>query len=776
VQARVDQFLSMTLIARVSGALGYNRSLMTHQTDDGLLQGLNPDQRQAVEHIDGPLLIVAGPGSGKTRVITHRIAYLVKHAGIEPGRIAAVTFTNRAAREMRSRLDSLLGDRARYLTASTFHSLCAQILRRDGEAIGLSKDFVIMDDGDQLGLVKRAMEIAEVDPKRFPPRSVINAISAAKSHLVSPEGMAQQANGYYEEVVRRIFIEYQGLMSRSHGVDFDDLLTKTIELFRSSIEVRAKWQERYIHLMVDEFQDTNVAQYEIAKVLAGKYKNLGVVGDPDQSIYSWRNADIRNILSFKKDFPGTVVVNLSQNYRSTATILGAARKLIATNRQRLDQDLFTENEHGSPVIIAEAYNEDEEAQLVIQEVERLIKDEGYSLRDCVVTYRVNAQSRAMEESCLRYGIPYKLVGGVRFYQRREVKDLIAYLRMLQDPYDEISFVRVINVPTRGIGKRTVDDLMLWAQSMGVPAYVALQLLAGDGSELAAPATNPFNPRQCQQLVGFLQLLNGLRESMAELELTNLIDEVLERTGYRQSLLESDEPDSEDRLDNLREFRGVSAEFEGLPSIESLQPFLENAALVSDQDALTDDEQQYLTLITLHQIKGLEYPVVFIIGFEDGVLPHQRSIDDPDQLEEERRIAYVGMTRARKRLYLLRAFRRRLFGAPTGNPPSRFLRDLPDNLIETPATRARASGGGLLPKGRADGVVLPAGEKSSIEAAPPPFKAGDKVMHASFGDGIVVNCASKQGDHEITVAFRGQSGIKRLLHSFAKLEKVERENS
>jgi DNA helicase-2/ATP-dependent DNA helicase PcrA len=382
----------------------------------------------------------------------------------------------------------------------------------------------------------------------------------------------------------------------------------------------------------------------------------------------------------------------------------------------------------------------------------------------------------MEESCLRYGIPYKLVGGVRFYQRREVKDLIAYLRMLQDPYDEISFVRVINVPTRGIGKRTVDDLMLWAQSMGVPAYVALQLLAGDGSELAAPATNPFNPRQCQQLVGFLQLLNGLRESMAELELTNLIDEVLERTGYRQSLLESDEPDSEDRLDNLREFRGVSAEFEGLPSIESLQPFLENAALVSDQDALTDDEQQYLTLITLHQIKGLEYPVVFIIGFEDGVLPHQRSIDDPDQLEEERRIAYVGMTRARKRLYLLRAFRRRLFGAPTGNPPSRFLRDLPDNLIETPATRARASGGGLLPKGRADGVVLPAGEKSSIEAAPPPFKAGDKVMHASFGDGIVVNCASKQGDHEITVAFRGQSGIKRLLHSFAKLEKVERENS
>lgn len=746
---------------------------MTQQAVDALLEGLNPAQRQAVEHIDGPLLIVAGPGSGKTRVITSRIAYLVKHVGIGPGRIGAVTFTNRAAREMRHRLERLLGDRARYLTAGTFHSLCAQILRRDGEAIGLSKDFVIIDDDDQIGLIKRAMEISEIDPKRFPPRSILNAISSAKSQLISPEGMGQQVNGYYEEVVRRIFIEYQGLIARSHGVDFDDLLGKTIELFRSSDEVRGKWQERFIHLMVDEFQDTNIAQYEIAKTLAGKYKNLAVVGDPDQSIYSWRNADIRNILSFKKDFAGTVVVNLSQNYRSTSTILGAARKLISTNKQRLEQDLFTENEAGSPVVIAEAYNEDEEAQLVIQEVERLIKEDGYSLRDCVVTYRVNAQSRALEESCLRYGIPYKLVGGVRFYQRREVKDLVAYLRMLQDPYDEMSLQRVINVPTRGIGKRTVDDLMAWAQSLGVPAYVALQMLAGDGSAITPVAENsPFNPRQRGQLVGFLDLINSLRENMAELELANLIDEVLERSGYRRSLLESDEPDAEDRLDNLREFRGVSAEYEGVPASESLQPFLENAALVSDQDALSDDEQQYLTLITLHQIKGLEYPVVFITGVEDGVLPHQRSIDDPEQLEEERRLAYVGMTRARKRLYLLRSFRRRLFGAPTGNPPSRFLRDLPPDLIEAGGMRARATGGGLVSKGQA---VLP-GMDAAPDAGPPPFKAGDKVTHASFGDGIVVNCAPKPGDYEVTVAFKGQSGIKRLLHSFAKLEKVERAKS
>jgi DNA helicase II / ATP-dependent DNA helicase PcrA len=742
---------------------------MTQQARDALLEGLNPAQRQAVEHVDGPLLIVAGPGSGKTRVITHRIAYLNRHVGIGPGRIGAVTFTNRAAKEMRNRLEHLLGDRARYVTAGTFHSLCAQILRRDGKAIGLPPEFVIMDDDDQLGLVKRAMVIVEVDPKRFPPRSILNAISSAKSQLLTPDALGQRATGYYDELVRRVFIEYQTLMNRSRGVDFDDLLSRTIELFRESPEALAKYQERFIHLMVDEFQDTNVAQYEIAKQIAGKYKNLAVVGDPDQSIYSWRNADIRNILSFKKDFPGTVVVNLAQNYRSTSTILSAARKLISVNRQRLDQELFTDNEAGAKVILAEAYNEDEEAQLVLQEVERLTREEQYNLRDFVVTYRVNAQSRALEEACLRYGVPYKLVGGVRFYQRREVKDLVAYLRMLQDPYDEASLTRVINVPVRGIGKRTVDDLIAWAGSLSIPAYTALQLLAGDGTEaLDGGDTSPFSPRQRQQLVGFLKLINDLRESMPDMELPALIDEVLDRTGYRRSLLDSDEPEAEDRLDNLREFRGVAADWVEIPSSESLQPFLENAALVSEQDSIVEDEQQYLTLITLHQIKGLEYPVVFMTGFEDGVLPHQRSIDDPEQLEEERRIAYVGMTRARKRLYLLRSFRRRLFGAPTGNPPSRFLRDIPEELTEAAATRARATGGGLGAQQRATAASV-IDDAPIVQAGPPPFRAGDKVTHATFGQGIVVNCLAKPGDYEITVAFKGESGIKRLLHSFAKLE-------
>ena len=746
---------------------------MTQQATDALLEGLNPAQRGAVEHIDGPLLIIAGPGSGKTRVITHRIAYLVKQVGMRPGRIASVTFTNRAAKEMRSRLERLMGGQAKYLTAGTFHALCAMILRRDGEAIGLPSDFVIMDDDDQIALIKQAMELAEVDPKRFPPRTVLGAISSAKSQLLGPEGFAAGSSNYYDEIVQRVFTRYEGLMARSHGVDFDDLLAKTVELFWRAPEVRSKYQERYIHVMVDEFQDTNTAQYQIARDLAGGYQNLCVVGDPDQSIYSWRNADIRNILSFKKDYPQAKIVELGQNYRSTGSILGAARGVIAKNSQRLKQELFTENEDGKPVVVAEAYTEEEEAQMVLQEVDRLTREEGFSLRDCAVTFRVNAQSRALEEACLRYGVPYKLVGGVRFYHRREVKDILAYLRMLQDPFDEVSLTRVINVPVRGIGKRTVDDLRAWAGSLDLPMYTALQLLADD--ETLSAVESPFNARQRQQLTDFLRLLNGLRGDAAAMELTALVDEVMSRTGYRQSLLESGDPDAEDRLDNLREFRGVTADFAGLPASESLQSFIESAALVSEQDAIADDEQQYLTLITLHQIKGLEYPAVFMTGMEEGVLPHIRSMDDPDQLEEERRIAYVGMTRARKRLYLFRSFRRRLSGAPQGNSPSRFLMDIPHDLMEAPALRRRGSAARAAGLNVVQQTTMAMGGTATDaqqSAGPAPFKAGDKVVHATFGKGIVVNCTPKPSDFELTVAFVGDSGVKRLLHSFAKLERAE----
>ena len=746
------------------------------QVRDALLDGLNPAQREAVEHVDGPLLIVAGPGSGKTRVITHRIAYLVTHVGIGPGRIAAVTFTNRAAREMRSRLQRLLGDRARHLVAGTFHGLCVIILRRDGEAIGVPPDFVIMDDEDQISLIKRSMEIVEIDPKRFPPRAILSAISSAKSQLLGPEGVEARATGYYDEVVQRIYAQYQVLLARTHGLDFDDLLAKTVSLMQQAPTVREKYQERFIHLMVDEFQDTNVAQYTIARELSGKYRNLAVVGDPDQSIYAWRNADIRNILSFKRDYPDAKVVSLSENYRSTETILAAARAVIATNSQRLELDLFTHNDRGKPIVVAEAYTEEEEAEMVVQEVQRLTREEGYSLRDCVVTYRVNAQSRALEEACLRYGLPYKLIGGVRFYQRREVKDVLAYLRLLQDPYDDVSLTRVINVPARGLGKRTVDDLIAWAGSLSLPAYSALQLLAAEPGQ--EPPSSPFDARQRRGLVGFLRLIEGLSEQLAKVDLTQLIDAVMERTGYRAALLESGDVEAEDRLDNLRELRGITADFEEGPAAESLARFLESAALVADQDALVEDGEQYLTLITLHQIKGLEFPVVFMTGVEEGVLPHVRSLDDPDQLEEERRIAYVGMTRAGKRLYLLRSFRRRLAGAPQSNPPSRFLMDIPHELVDTPArerAHERAGAGGrssarLSALDRAATAAVVAGERAA-DIGPPPFTDGDKVTHASFGKGVVVSCTAKPGDYEVTVAFAGDAGIKRLLHSLAKLEKV-----
>ena len=731
---------------------------------DVLLEGLNPPQRQAVRCVDGPLLIVAGPGSGKTRVITNRIAYLNRHVGISPWRIAAVTFTNRAAREMRNRLTELMGDGAQRLTAGTFHALCASILRRDGEVIGIPPDYVIMDDEDQMNLVKQSMEQLQLDPKRFPPRSVLSAISRAKSQLLGPDALAARADGYYDEVVHRVFAAYQASLARSHGVDFDDLLGKTVELFRRAPEVRDRWQERFVHFMVDEFQDTNTAQYEIARLLAGKHRNLAVVGDPDQSIYSWRNADIRNILSFKKDYPDATIVALSQNYRSTRTILDAARHVIRANSQRIEQELFTENGQGVPIRIADTYSEEEEAQEVVREVQRLMEHEGVTLRDCVVTYRVNAQSRALEEACLRYGMPYKIVGGVRFYQRREVKDLICYLRLLENPFDEVSLARIINVPTRGIGKRTVDELLAWANGLEVPAYTALQLLQDD-----AERPSPFDARQKRQLTGFLSLLNGLSGLKPDTELPQLIDEVLEQSGLRRAILESDDPDAEDRLENLRELRGLSAEFADAPAEESLPAFLERIALVSDQDAIEDDEQQYITLITLHQIKGLEFPVVFITGMEDGVLPHMRSIDDPDQLEEERRIAYVGMTRARERLYLFRSLRRRMFGSFGASRRSRFLKDIPFELIEAPERGQRFGNGGM---GRPERELAAVGADGAPVQAPP-FKTGEKVTHPVFGLGIVVDCSPRPGDYEVTVAFPGNQGVKRILHSYGKLEGVQR---
>ena len=730
---------------------------------EGLLDGLNADQREAVQYVDGPMLVVAGPGSGKTRVIVHRIAYLVREKGVSPARIAAVTFTNRAAREMKDRLGRLLGGQSERLTAGTFHAICARLLRRDGEAIGISRDFVIFDDDDQMDAVQRAMSEAGLDPKQVHPRSVLGAISAAKAQLIPPQQYPIGRDTYYDEQVQSVYTLYQRLLSRSQALDFDDILSKTVDLFRLVPEVLQRYQERYLQVMVDEFQDTSLAQYQIARDLAGSHRNLCVVGDPDQSVYSWRNADLRNILSFQRDHPDARIVHLSQNYRSTKAILAAARRLISANRQRLDQELWTENVEGLPVVVAEAPSEDEEARIVLGEVSKLAR-EGYDLRDIVVAYRVNAQSRVLEEACLRAGVPYRLIGGIRFYRRREVKDVLAYLRLVLLPFDEASLLRVINVPPRGIGKKTVDELVALANRREISLYGALEAL-GDASDTPRSTGSPLGARQVGALAGFLRMLTHLQAMADEVDLVQLVDAVLDRSSYRMMLLQSGEPDAEERLDNLRELRTVAAEYEGYPARESLPQLLESAALMADQDALMVNDEAYLTLITLHQVKGLEYRVVFMVGMEENMLPHFRSLEDPDRLEEERRLAYVGMTRAKDRLYLVRAFRRGLYGSRQPNPPSRFLADIPSSLISPFRSAQEEQAARWFDRWHA------AGEQAPVEEIPAPFEPGDKVTHSSFGQGIVVSCAPRNGDFEVTVAFLAQQGVRRLLHSFAKLKKV-----
>jgi DNA helicase-2/ATP-dependent DNA helicase PcrA len=715
-----------------------------------ILEGLNPAQREAVEAIEGPLLILAGPGSGKTRVIAHRVAYLVKTWGVRPYHIMAVTFTNKAAREMKERLYGLLGDAVEELTVGTFHSICARILRRDGKHIGVEPRFVIYDDDDQMRLARRALLELDIDPKRSPPRVFLSAISEAKSSLNAPEDYVKYT--YFDEVVSRVYKRYQELLTESKALDFDDLLMKTVQLFREHPKVLAGYQNRYHHLLVDEFQDTNTVQYMLSKQLAGKHRNICVVGDPDQSIYSWRFADMRNILSFETDFPDAKVVYLEQNYRSTKTILEVADNVIAANRQRKDKGLWTENEDGVPVTVAETYSEQEEAQYVVSEVDRLVGDHSFQHGDCAIMYRTNAQSRAVEEAFIRYGMPYRLVGGTRFYERREVKDIIAYLRLVHNPYDSVSLSRVINVPPRGIGARTVEELERWAQGRSLPAYTALQA-ACDAEE-----ETPFDGRSRRVLAGFLDVLNDLIKASGEMNVVELFDRVVERAGYREYLMQ--EEDGEDRWENILELRTVANDYRDLPPDEGLLSFLEGVALVTDVDSY-DEKVDAVTLITLHAAKGLEFPVVFIVGMEEGLLPHRRSFEETDQMEEERRLCYVGITRAKQRVYLVRTFRRSSMGSTSINLPSRFLMDIPPHLVTAPGDIDR------------DTEAKPAPKKSPTTPPKGALSAGDHVSHAKFGEGIVVSCAFVDDDQEVTVAFKGDAGLKRLLLSLAPMEKVHK---
>ncbi len=726
-----------------------------------ILSGLNPAQREAVEAVQGPVLILAGPGSGKTRVIAYRIAYLIKVLGISPRRVMAVTFTNKAAREMKERVYGLLGQRVEELTLGTFHRICAHILRTEASHIELEPRFVIYDEEDQLNLIKRSLEELDLEPKYYPPKALKSAISSAKARLLGPEEYIP--GHYFEEVAKRVYQRYQELLAQSNALDFDDLLMKAVLLFRARPKVLAKYQSRYLHLLIDEFQDTNLAQYILAKQIAEEHRNICVVGDPDQSIYSWRFADLRHILEFEKDYPDVKIVFLEQNYRSTKTILDVANYVIYANQQRKEKRLWTENEVGAPIAIAQTYSEQDEAQFVVGEVEKLTSDGDFRAMDCAVMYRTNAQSRVLEEAFIRFGMPYKLVGGTRFYERREIKDIISYLRLIPNPDDSVSLSRIINIPGRGIGNKTAAELMAWAKQLEVPLYSALKLIA-EGKE-----DSPFSPRRAQVLTSFLTLLDELIERGNELNIVELIDLLLQRTGYKDYILQSDE----ERWENILELRTVADEYRDLKAKDSLASFLDGVTLVSDVDGL-DEKADAVTLITLHQAKGLEFPVVFIVGLEEGLLPHFRSLSDPEQLEEERRLCYVGITRAKEKAYLIHALRRSLMGASGRSLLSRFLNDIPLHLVTSTGLGEQAIVAAS-PIPRADTKLRfgPSRAELREQSSYPRLstvKAGERVRHSMFGEGLVVGCLATKDDYEVTIAFDG-GGVKRFLLSLAPLERT-----
>ena len=703
-----------------------------------LLKDLNSQQRAAVAASDGPVLVLAGPGSGKTRVLTHRVAWLVLERAVPPHRIVAVTFTNKAAREMRHRLEGLLGHgRTGVLTLGTFHALCARILRREGPTIGIPRDYVIFDADDQRAVVRQVLRDLNIDDKQYRPPAVHAAISRAKNELIPPE--AYQPDSYFGEIVRRVYEQYQQRLRASNGLDFDDLLMETVRLFREHPEVLARYQERYLHILVDEFQDTNMAQYILLRQLAARHRNLFVVADEDQSIYRWRGADYRNIARLREDYPDLATYLLEQNYRSTQTILDVAHAVIRHNPGRTEKRLFTRRGRGVKVIVHEAYDPEDEAQFVVDTIAELVLRGEARPGDCAVMYRTNAQSRALEDAFIRAGLPYRLVGATRFYARREIKDLIAFLRVVHNPADSASLSRIIGVPPRGIGKRTVVALEEAARAQGAPLWWAVEAAAtgAEGVSIAGRAR--------AAVAAFHQMVQGWIEARESLTVLQLMDRVIAETGYEAYLRDGTE-EGEDRWNNVQELRSVAAEYADL----SLSDFLADVALVSDVDNLPE-EVDAPTLLTLHSAKGLEFPVVFITGLEDGLLPHGRSWEDPEGLAEERRLLYVGITRAKDRLYLTYAFRRARYGAYEPNVPSRFLEDIPSHLIEGVRVRTR-----------------PAEREIALEVVPtaavPRFAAGDRVVHRVFGEGVVLESRPDGDDEQVTVAFE-EVGLKRVMGSY-----------
>lgn len=709
---------------------------------------LNEKQRDAVLATDGPVLIIAGAGSGKTKALTHRIANLIQEKQVMPWNILAVTFTNKAASEMKHRIMTLLGDVKELPTVGTFHSVCAQLLRKHIHLLGFENSFAIYDANDQVVLMKQIMKDRHISEKELNPKAVLGHISAAKNQLMDADDYQLRAHNYFTEKVGELYKPYQTRLAKNQALDFDDLIMKTVELFSQYPDLLDKYQERYRYISVDEYQDTNHAQYTLVKMLAEKYRNLCVIGDPDQSIYSWRGADMQNILDFEKDYPEALVIKLEQNYRSTSVILDAAHAVIAKNQRRKEKELWTDREGGELIRVWTAMNERDEATKIAQAMtEHLRGSESPAYNDFAVLYRTNAQSRAIEEAFMRYGIPYKIVGGVKFYQRKEIKDIIAYLRVIANPDDSVSLLRIINTPARKIGNKTLEILQDFAVRQDISIFRALERLheIPGLSSKAAP------------LEKFLRLIQRFQNINQEFAAAGVIKHVITESGYRDALLADQTPESEARLQNVNELGTVADKYEALEPGVSLATFLEEVALISDLDQV-EEGHNAATLMTLHSAKGLEFPIVFICGLEEGVFPHSRALYEPMELEEERRLMYVGITRAKDQLYLLHAQQRMLFGEFKQSAPSQFLLDLPEELVQGAPTRRehRSFGDRAIPVEDDDGY------------APVELRDGDRVRHRSFGEGVVLNV---QGGIA-TIAFKDPKvGVKKLATSIAPLEKL-----
>lgn len=757
-----------------------------------LLEGMNERQKEAVQHTQGPLLIMAGAGSGKTRVLTHRMAYILAEEEVHPWNILAITFTNKAAREMKERVSQLVGPQAEDMWVSTFHSMCVRILRRDIELLGYQRSFTICDPSEQQTAMKRILKKLDIDSEKYDYRMILNRISQAKNDLEDVEEFSKKYTGYVEQIIAKCYREYQKELAKSMTLDFDDLIMLTVQLFQKHPETLQYYQQKFQYIHVDEYQDTNHAQYRLVTMLAKKFKNICVVGDADQSIYGWRGADMTNILEFEKDYQDAKVVLLEQNYRSTKTILQAANHVIENNFNRKVKKLWTENDEGQPITYYHAQSEQDEGRYVLSQIQSLLRD-GYHYDDFAILYRTNAQSRVMEENLLKSNIPFRLVGGQRFFERLEIKDLLAYLRLIVNPQDDLSFRRIVNSPKRGIGATSLDKLNDFA------SMHQFSLLEASSQT----ALSPLSGKAAKALEKFAEMIEDLRKMQEFLSISEFVEQVIEKTGYIAALEQQHTMEADARIENIQEFISVAKQFEQDRLEEEsedspLLQFLTDLSLVSDADS-DEGDGRMVTLMTLHAAKGLEFPVVFIIGLEEGIFPSLRSMmENGDDVEEERRLAYVGITRAEQKLYLTNAYSRLLYGRTQSNRPSRFILEIGEELFDSKQQQSyghttresssfvskTSSSGSLFDKYRAKSqattyqpkVVQPSSiqpvRKQTVAASDGAvWKVGDKVMHKKWNVGTVVKVTGEGTNQEIDVAFAGM-GIKRLLASFAPIERIE----